>query len=113
MVKTEISGDVTVCSFEDTNKLNALVSEQVKKEIGGIFDKSGAKVIIDMDNIAFIDSSGFSALISILRKARNNNGVLHLCNISPEMMKLFNLLQLHNVFHICPDRNDCIKGFGR
>lgn len=111
MVKTEISGDVTVCSFEDNNKLNALISEQVKNEIGKHFDKPGAKLVIDMGNIAFIDSSGFSALISILRKAKNNSGEVHLCNITADMMKLFRLLQLHNVFHICPDRDECIKGF--
>ncbi len=111
MLNFEISDDVIVYSFDQSNKLNASVSEKIKSQIGRHFEKPGTKLVLDLENISFVDSSGFSALLSVMRKARSNSGQFRICNISPDVMKLFKLLQLHNVFEICCNREECRKSF--
>jgi anti-sigma B factor antagonist len=100
MVKTEISDGFTICSFDQTSKLNAVNSEEVKAEINRHFEKSGTKLILDLGNIDFIDSSGFGVLLSVMKNAKNNSGTFAICCIKPNVMALFKLLQLHNVFHL-------------
>ncbi len=111
MVKSELSDDVIICSFDQSNKLNAVNSEEVKTEIGKHFDTSGTKLILDLGNIEFIDSSGFGVLLSVMKKAKNNSGTLRICCIKPEVMSLFKLLQLHNVFHLCNTTEECRNSF--
>ncbi len=111
MVKSEFSDGVIICSFDKTNKLNAVNSEEVKTEVGRHFDNPGAKVIMNLGNIGFIDSSGFGALLSVLKKARGNSGSLCLCCITPDVMSLFRLLQLHNIFKMCESEEECTKSF--
>jgi len=53
----------------------------------------------------------FGVFLSILKTANNNHGQFKLCNIEPEVMELFRLLQLHNVFEIHNNLEDCIKSF--
>lgn len=107
MVKSEFSNGIITCSFDQVNKLNAVNSEEVKTEVGRHFDNPGAKVIMNLANIGFIDSSGFGALLSVLRKARGNSGSLCICCVKPDVMSLFKLLQLHNIFKICESEEEC------
>jgi anti-sigma B factor antagonist len=111
MIKSEKSNGVVVCSFEKSSKFNALISETVKRDVGSHFDKPGTSLVFDLENVAFIDSSGFGALLSIMKNARKNDGVFRICSLSKEVMALFKLLQLHNVFEIFDNRKECLGSF--
>jgi anti-sigma B factor antagonist len=111
MLKSEISGDINVCSFDQNYKLNAIISESVKKDVGQYFETPDTRLVLDLGNISFIDSSGFGALLSIMKKARNNSGIFRLCNPVPEVESLFKLLQLHTIFDIYGSREECLKSF--
>jgi anti-sigma B factor antagonist len=112
MIKTEFSDDVVICSFDQINKLNAVNAEEIKAEIGRYFEKPHTKLILDLGNISFIDSSGFGILLSIMKKAKNNSGSFGICCVKPDVMALFRLLQLHNVFSIFNSTEECKKSFG-
>ncbi len=111
MLKSERSNGVIVCSFELTNKLNSINADTVKKEAGGHFEVPGTRLIMDLGNISFIDSSGFGALLSLMKSARTNSGMLRICNITPGIIKVFRLLQLDRVFEIYDSREECLKSF--
>ena len=111
MLKTEKINNVVVVSFEDTDKFNALISEPVKTELNSFFNKPNTKLILNLGGIKFIDSSGFGVFLSVMKTANNNYGFFKICNISNEVMELFKLLQLHNVFEIYNNLDDCLNSF--
>ncbi|MCK4465961.1 MAG: STAS domain-containing protein, partial [Bacteroidales bacterium] len=73
--------------------------------------KPNTKLILNLKGINYVDSSGFGVFLSIMKTANNNYGYFKLCNIASEVMELFKLLQLHNIFEIYEDLNDCVKSF--
>ncbi len=95
----------------DTSKLNVIIAEQFKEEIKAHLTNSNTKLIINLENISFIDSSGFGALISILKLARNNDCKLKLCNINHELLEMFELIHLHKVFDIEKNLTTAINNF--
>ena len=111
MLKTEKINDVLVVSFDNVNRFNALITEPVKEDLKSFYNKPNTKLVLNLNGINFIDSSGFGVFLSIMKTANNNNGQFKICNISPEVMELFKLLQLHNVFDIYSNLNDCIDSF--
>lgn len=111
MLKTETIKDIIVVRFDNVNRFNALIAEPVKEQIKSYFNKPSTKLIWDLEGIDFIDSTGFGVFLSIMKTANNNYGFFKLCNISTEVMELFKLLQLHNVFEIYNTREDCVKSF--
>ena len=111
MLKTEKINNVVVVSFEDTDKFNALISEPVKTELNSFFNKPNTKLILNLGGIKFIDSSGFGVFLSVMKTSNNNYGFFKICNISNEVMELFKLLQLHNVFEIYNNLDDCLNSF--
>ena len=111
MLKIEKVDNIEIAKFEDINKFNALITEEVKDELTRLFEKPNTRLILDLDGINYIDSSGFGVFLSVMKTANNNYGFFKICNISPEVMELFKLLQLHNIFDIYEDVEDCRKSF--
>ena len=111
MLKSQKQNGVEVLSFENVSKLNILVAQSLKEEIAQYLNTSGKNLVLDLKGIEYIDSSGFGALLSILRNAKNNNSTFKICNISPDVMELVKLLQLHNVFEIYDNVDECVKSF--
>ena len=111
MLKTETIQDIIVVRFDNVNRFNALIAEPVKEQLKSYFTKPKTKLILNLENIDFVDSTGFGVFLSIMKTANNNYGFFKICSINPEVMELFKLLQLHNVFEIYGSLEDCIESF--
>jgi len=111
MLKNETKNGVEILSFDNINKLNILIAQTLKEEVAQYLTKANTKLILNLDGIEYVDSSGFGALLSILRNAKNNDSQFKICNVSPDVMELIKLLQLHNVFDICDNIDECLNSF--
>lgn len=111
MLKTENINGVIVASFDKVNRLNALITEPVKEELKALFNLPNTRLVLDLSGISFIDSSGFGVFLSLMKTANNNYGYFKICSISEEVLELFKLLQLHNVFELYNSREDALKSF--
>lgn len=110
MIITEKAGNIEILRLA-TENLNALVSEEIKNDVTELFENGTSRLIVDLDGVKYIDSSGFGALLAITRNAKNNFGVVKFCNIDPGVMKVLEMLHLHTVFNIFPNRESCIASF--
>ncbi len=111
MLKHESKNGVEILTFDNVSKLNILIAQSLKEDVAQYLTKANTKLILDLKGIEYVDSSGFGALLSILRNAKNNDSQFKICNISPEVMELVKLLQLHNVFDICDNIDKCLETF--
>jgi len=108
----EKKDDIVIIHFkEDIKKFNALITEEAKKQLNALFDAPNTKLILSLKGIKYVDSSGFGVLLSLMKTANNKYGFLKICDVSDEVMELFKLLQLHNIFDIEDNVEDCLKSF--
>lgn len=90
----------TTLTITDTKRLSISNAELLKNEASSIINKGTKELIINCENINFIDSSGFSALISTLKASKQTNTDLTLKNLKPSVLELMELMQLHTIFNI-------------
>ncbi len=109
MIKTDNFDGIQVSSFKQPIRLNAIIAEPVKEELKELFSSQGSSLILDLKNVTFIDSSGFGVFLSLLKIARNNQGIFKLCNLNEDVMELFKILQLHTIIEIYPTIEDAIQ----
>jgi len=64
------------------------------------FEADKTNLIIDLNEVRFIDSSGLGVLVSGFKNASARNGVLLLCSMQPQVKSMFELTRLHRVFDI-------------
>jgi anti-sigma B factor antagonist len=111
MLKHESKNGVEILTFDNVNKLNILIAQTLKEEVAQYLTKSNSKLVLNLEGVEYVDSSGFGALLSILRNAKNNDSQFKICRVAPEVMELVKLLQLHNVFDICDNVDECMETF--
>ena len=110
MINVEKKDKIDIVTFP-VNKINALITDDIRDEISKLSTTSNCKIIIDLTGIEYIDSSGFSCLLSIMRTVRNNYGIIKFANPRPNVMELFKMLHLDTVFQIYDDLESCIRSF--
>ena len=111
MLKHESNNGIEILSFDNVSKLNILLAQSLKEDVAQYISKANTKLVLNLNGIEYIDSSGFGALLSILRSTKNNDSQFKICNIAPEVMELVKLLQLHNVFDIQDSVDACLSTF--
>lgn len=81
---------------------DAATSPEVKAALHKLIGEGHLKIIVDLQGVPFIDSSGLAALVSGLRVAREKNGNVVLSGIQTQAYTVFRLTMLDRVFSIYP-----------
>jgi len=67
------------------------------------------RIVIDLSNVEFIDSAGVGTLISCLRIVTEREGQLRLCGLNRAVRVLFELMRMHRLFEVHPDRQSALS----
>ena len=111
IIVEKLENNIERVSFNNLIHFNALVADRISNELSKLFEVPNSKVIIDLEGIKYIDSSGFGCFLTAMKSARNNYGKLKICNIDPEVLAVFNTLQLNSVLDLYIDLKSCLDSF--
>jgi len=111
VLEKQVIEDISVFKFNNVKRFNIILADQVKTEIINCIKSGCKKVIFNFQDVSFIDSSGFGALVAIYSFAKENQAKFKLCNISKEAMELVIVTKLDHVFEIHATIEECIKSF--
>ncbi len=81
-------------------EVDIYTSPVFKEELLKMIEEKAADIIIDGENLVYIDSTGLGVLISALKKAKESNNGITITNIKSSIKKLFDLTSLDKVFTI-------------
>ena len=81
-------------------RIEADIAPALRKELISMIDSGRSRVVMDLAQVDFIDSSGLSLLITSLKKAAECGGDVVLLGASDAVKSLLNLTHLHKVFRI-------------
>ena len=83
-----------------SEELDAGNAQQAKEFFKELVAGGSISVVVDMSPLDFIDSSGLGALVTALKIARQDNGIVRLCALSPPVKSIFELTRLSRLFEI-------------
>jgi anti-anti-sigma factor len=69
------------------------------------------KMVLDMSQVRYINSSGLRTLADILTQNKHNGGDLKLVNLSPKVARVFQIIGFDKFFTICPTVEDAMAAF--
>ena len=73
------------------------------------FEVEGAKnIIVNLENVKYIDSSGLSALLVGNRIFKEKNGAFVICNLNEHVLKLMKIAKLDTVLNLLPSVQEAI-----
>ena len=110
MLKVHIRGEVYKISFFKTRRVNTLIANAFRDELSQYVSTPGREVVLSLEWINFIDSSGFESIMSIVDIAKKHNSRFRISDVSQELYELLKLMKLKIFFEIDPARYEVLSG---
>jgi len=86
-------------------------SPEVRERLKVLIDEGQGKLVVDMTQVSFIDSSACAVLISAFKGMQLKPGRLLLVT-SPVVQSLIELTRLHTIFEISPNLPAALEALG-
>jgi anti-sigma B factor antagonist len=109
-LNTETNGNVVIVTLPGET-LDAGNAKNLKDQLAAVL-QPGAKLVFDLSQLRFVDSSGLGLLLSSLRQVHSTGGDLKLCGMNKAVRALFELVRMHRVFEIYATRDDARASYG-
>lgn len=92
----DLGNDIRLLALD--GRLDAGGSLAVRDSLRALAERDNPRLIVDLSQVSFIDSTGLTALVSGLRAARQRGGDVVLAQSQQQAKMLFRLTMLDNVF---------------
>ena len=90
-------------------RLDLAISSQVEDELNNLVSSGHSHIILNMKDVEYMSSSGFRACISVLRKLKVVNGSLKICNVQPDVNRIFEVIELDSLFDVYKTEEEALK----
>jgi anti-anti-sigma factor len=93
-------------------RLNMVSAPQLTAVVSGLVAEGRSRVVVDLSETEFVDSSGLGALVSCLKKLRQAGGDLKLSGALEQVTMVLDLTNLSRVLRPRPTVADAVADFG-
>jgi len=97
----DLSGRITL------GEGSVILRDTVRDLVG----KGSKKILLNLGEVNYIDSSGIGELVSAFTSVRNQGGELKLLNLTKKVHDLLQITKLYTVFDVKDDETAAIKSF--
>ena len=109
-LQIEQKGTVMLLTVQE-ERLDAHNSSEFKGQMVKLFEEGRKDLVVDLQAVRFIDSSGLGALVSGFKNASSRSGSLKLAGLQLQVKSMFELTRLHRVFEIFIDADEALASF--
>jgi anti-sigma B factor antagonist len=99
---TRMTDDERVAVLHPMGRLNMVAAPAFKSQVEETVESGRSRIVVDLAEVTFIDSSGLGALIAGLKATRQAGGDLRLAEVPEQVMTVLRLTNLDRVLRAHP-----------
>ena len=100
--------NIVDCSGRITLGEGSVVLRDAVKDL---LSKGQKKILLNLGDVNYIDSSGIGELVSAYTTVKNQGGELKLLNLTKKVHDLLQITKLYTVFDVRDDETTAVKSF--
>ena len=81
-------------------EIDVATAPPLRQRLIGLVDDGWKRIVVDLEGVDFLDSTGLGVLVSVLKRLRTNGGDLLLVCTRSQVLKVLEITGLTNVFPI-------------
>ena len=105
------AGDVTILDLSGKITIGE-GSVQLREAVRRLLDDGKKKILLNLGDVSYVDSSGIGELVSSYTTTNNNGGQLKLLNLTKKIKDLLMITKLLTVFQTFDSEQDAVASFG-
>jgi anti-sigma B factor antagonist len=103
-------GEIIVIDFSGKITLGE-GSSTLRKSIRDVLDAGHRKILLNLSDVDYIDSSGIGEMVSAYTTVRGLNGELKLVHLTKRVHDLIQITRLFTVFDVQSDEHTALRSF--
>jgi anti-sigma B factor antagonist len=92
LMSTRIERGVTVVA--PSGEVDMASAPQLREKLGELLNDGITNLLVDMSEVAFLDSSGLGVLVSAMKQTRASGGSIRLAGVRPLVLKVLEITRL-------------------
>jgi anti-sigma B factor antagonist len=88
-------------------------SNALREKLKSLSAEGKKKIVLDMDNIKYIDSSGLGTLVAAHCSAKIQGASLRLCHLGSKFQEVLQITKLLTVFEVCDTEAAAVASFSK
>ena len=88
-------------------------SSTLRETVKDLLSKGSKKILLNLGDVSYIDSSGIGELVSSYTSVNNQAGQLKLLNLQKKVHDLLQITKLYTVFDVKDDEASAVKAFAK
>jgi anti-sigma B factor antagonist len=106
-MKSSTVGDALVVAVQD-QRIDAAVAVRFKSRLMELAETPSERVILDLSNVDFLDSSGLGAVVGAMKQLGRARR-LDLAGMTPTVEKVFRITRMDRIFRIYPSAEAALE----
>jgi len=86
--------------IEVTGEIDVYTAPKLREKIINLVESGSYQLIVDMEAVEFLDSTGLGVLVGGLKRVRAHDGSIDLVCTQSRILRIFRITGLNNVFDI-------------
>ena len=104
-------GDVVVIDLSGKITLGDGGDAMLKDKVRSLVQQGRKKMVLNLGEVSYIDSSGIGELVSGFTTVTNSGGMLKLLNLNKRVKDLLQITKLYTVFEVFDDEAQAVRSF--
>ncbi len=97
-IKHTEKNEQTIISL--SGEIDAYTVTKLKETFSTTMNSEGQDVIVDLEEVTYMDSTGLGVFVSALKTAKENDGELKLVNVQDRVYRLFQITGLNEIMDV-------------
>ena len=81
-------------------ELDVNTAPELREQLANLVSEGARRIVVDLTDVSFVDSTALSVLVSALKRLRQANGDLELASPKPSVRRVFEITGLTRLFTI-------------
>ncbi len=96
-----------------SGRLDAYASGDVEQKLNALVDCSEVRLVVSLEKLDYISSSGLRVLLATLKKVRKQQGDIKLACMKPYIKEVFDIAGFTQLFSIHEIEDTAVNAFGK
>ena len=92
-----------------SGRLDQSQNAQLEERLQSLLQTGHSRFIVDLSDVNYINSGGLRCLVSAWRTAKQQDGNVFLCAMTPRVQGIFNMIGFDKVFRIFPTQEEASR----
>jgi anti-sigma B factor antagonist len=93
-----------------SGEIDIATAPSLRERLHALLAEGKHRLIVDLDDVGFLDSTALGVLVGALKRARMEDGEVRIACAQPRVLKVFEITRLDSAFDLFDSVDEAVRG---